>query len=196
MLFGVLRDKVAGVKIASSAVISKTANSNWSGVGKDSASLVYDSPETLRSVSSWTAQMLGHEEAVAIGETLRGEKVYTSQSYQQMEKEIEGYVMQLRAEQISPVAREMKKHALKKIEQQKSFSFSKEQKGAVDHLLSTCRLEVLTGQAGTEKTTVLKPVVEAYRQVGRKKLCQECFESRLTNCVCMPWRISMSRREK
>jgi nucleoside-triphosphatase THEP1 len=166
VLFGVLRDKVAGVKIAPSAVISKTVNSNWSRGRKASDSPVYDSPEALRSVSSWTAQVLGHEEAVAIGETLRGEKVYTSQSYQQMEQEIEGYVKQLRAEQISPVSREVKKHALKKIEQQKGFSFSKEQKGAVDHLLSSCRLEVLTGQAGTGKTTVLKPVVEAYRQAG------------------------------
>lgn len=143
---------------------------------------MYDSQEVLRSVSSWTAQMLGHQEVVAIGENLRGEKIYTSQDYQSLEKEIEGYVMQLKASHVSPVSSEMKEQALRKVEQGKGFSFSKEQKGAVDHLLSSCRLEVLTGLAGTGKTTVLKPVVEAYRQAGYE-IIGTSFQGKVANML-------------
>src|SRR3546814_8706891 len=46
------------------------------------------------------------------------------------------------------------------------FTFSEEQKTAIDYLLEPHALRVLTGKAGTGKTTILKPVVDAYKEAG------------------------------
>lgn len=174
VLYGALKDKVSGVKIASSAVLSKVVNdpvsmkspaqTPFSSVQRNTA--LYDSAEVLKSVSSWTAQVMSREETVEAGENIRGEKVYTSQEYHTLEKEAVGYIAQLKAGSVDVISASVRETALAKVEKTQGFAFSAEQKAAFDHLMSSRPIEVLTGRAGTGKTTVLKPVVEAYRQCG------------------------------
>lgn len=173
VLYGALKDKVSGVKIASSAVLSKVVNdpvsmkSSVRALSFSQGSIpVYDSAEVLKSVSSWTAQVMSREETVEAGENIRGEKVYTSQEYHTLEKEAVGYIAQLKAGSVDAISASVRETALAKVEKTQGFAFSSEQKAAFDHLMSSRPIEVLTGRAGTGKTTILKPVVEAYRQSG------------------------------
>jgi ATP-dependent exoDNAse (exonuclease V) alpha subunit len=60
----------------------------------------------------------------------------------------------------------VKEFAVLRAERRNGFSFSEEQRAAIDDLLQPDALRVLTGKAGTGKTTVLRPVVEAYEEAG------------------------------
>lgn len=58
------------------------------------------------------------------------------------------------------------KREVKRIEQTQGITFTKEQRAAIDHLMKKDRIQVVSGRAGTGKTTILKAVSDLYQKQG------------------------------
>lgn len=111
--------------------------------------------------------------SVHVGVDLEGQARYTSKDYQQAEDQALAYVNMLQEKRHSlPLSSALIQEKIGLIEQEltqknkQTFSFSGQQKQAVETLCSNSLLSVMIGRAGTGKTTTLRPVVEAHKEAG------------------------------
>jgi len=164
VLCGLLRMRVDWIGIP--LLIGRTANDNPIYEGKSfKANLQYE--EQLKDTAgSYTALLLGNPETVHLGPNARGEYVYTSEKYKEFEASLESTLLNLKEGKGEQIDEVLKNQVLAQVEAQEKISYSPEQRAAIDHLLSDQSIAVLLGRAGTGKTTVLKPVVQAYQQAG------------------------------
>jgi ATP-dependent exoDNAse (exonuclease V) alpha subunit len=162
-LYEILKAKVDGVSIPYIAIIGKTLNDNSI---YESKSIQFKKEDYVRTIDSFTAKILSEEHAIYLGENIKGQAFYTSHEMKQLETSIAETVDSLMQKNVSQIAEKYKLTAIEKIQKEQEIIFTEEQRGAIDHLLSNTAINVLTGKAGTGKSTVLMPVVEAYKQSG------------------------------
>lgn len=153
-----LNVEVDGIHV--SPEMLRTTNDNMSLKGE---ALKADFKET---VSSYAQHMLHREGVVEVGKNLRDEVIFTTKKAIELEKEAKEYVQHLSTSEGKVIFPFIKKKAISNAEKWNKFDFSDEQKQAIYYLLGSQQLLVLKGNAGTGKTTVLKPVVDAYKRVG------------------------------
>ncbi len=164
-LYAVLKAKVDGIPIPSIAIIGKTLNNNHI---YESKSITFDKGEYSKIIESFTAKILSQEHAIYLGENVKGQVFYTSKEMKNLETSIADNISVLKIRNVSSVNTKYILPSIRKIERQEKIQFSEEQLGAINHLLSNQAISVLTGKAGTGKSTVLKPVVEVYKKLGFK----------------------------
>ena len=93
--------------------------------------------------------------------------MFTSQEQRQRETATLNLIEQAAGNKAVGALRAKKiEQAIAKSEAKTGFVYSAEQRQAIEYLASGGQLKVLEGRAGTGKSTVLKPVVEAYQQAG------------------------------
>lgn len=160
-LYAVLKAKVDGISIPSIAIIGKTLNDNHI---YESKSIQFDKGDYSRTIESFTAKLLSQEHAIYLGENVKGQVFYTSHEMKELETSIAEKAEVLKERKVPSINEKYKFNSIEKIQKQEQIKFSEEQLGAIDHLLSNTAINVLTGKAGTGKSTVLKPVVEAYKR--------------------------------
>ncbi len=159
-LYNLLKSRLEGMKVSSDLL--KTANDNVNLALKEHE-LKADYEKVL---SEFTAQMFYLEEAVEVGKNLRNEAVFTTKQAIELEESVRASVEAIQASGGKEISHFVKKSAVSRAERRNGFSFSEEQRAAIDDLLQPGAIRVLTGKAGTGKTTVLRPVVEAYEEAG------------------------------
>jgi ATP-dependent exoDNAse (exonuclease V) alpha subunit len=162
-LYAILKAKVDGLEIPSIAIIGKTLNDNSI---YESKSIHFDKADYLRTIESFTAKLLSQEHTIYLGENVKGQAFYTSHEMKELETTLHKTLEVLKTKETSSIKEKYKLNSIEKIQKQEGITFSDEQRGALDHLLSNKAITVLTGKAGTGKSTVLKPVVEAYKKSG------------------------------
>jgi len=162
-LYAVLKAKVDGIEIPSIAIIGKTLNDNSL---YESKNIQFKKEDYVRTIDSFTAKILSEEHAIYLGENIKGQVFYTSHEMKKHETAISETVVLLKQRETHHIAEKHKFNSIEKIQNELEITFTQEQIGAIDHLLSNKAISVLTGKAGTGKSTVLKPVVEAYRKSG------------------------------
>jgi len=162
-LYRILKAKVDGLEIPSIAIIGKTLNDNHI---YESKSIQFDREDYSRTIESFTAQLLSQEHAIYLGENVKGQAFYTSKEMKNLETSIAEKIDILKSRKFDLIKERYKLSSIENIQKEEGILFSEEQRGAIDHLLSNTAISVLTGKAGTGKSTVLKPVVEAYKQSG------------------------------
>ncbi|AIL13878.1 hypothetical protein IM40_11045 (plasmid) [Candidatus Paracaedimonas acanthamoebae] len=162
-LYTVLKAKVDGIEIPSIAIIGKTLNDNSI---YESKSIQFKKDDYARTIDSFTAKILSQNHAIYLGENIKGQAFYTSHEMKELETSIAKTVDLLKQKSSSHIAEKYKFTAIDKIQKEQEIIFTEEQLGAIDHLLSKTAINVLTGKAGTGKSTVLQPVVEAYKKSG------------------------------
>ena len=162
-LYTVLKAKVDGLEIPSIAIIGKTLNDNHI---YESKSIHFDKAEYSRTIESFTAKLLSQEHAIYLGENVKGQVFYTSKEMKMLETTLHETLEVLKTKESFSIKENHKLNSIEQVQKQEGIIFSEEQLGAIDHLLSNKAITVLTGKAGTGKSTVLKPVVEAYKKSG------------------------------
>jgi len=162
-LYSVLKAKIDGIEIPSIAIIGKTLNDNHI---YESRSIHFDKDNYSRTIESFTAKILSQEHAIYLGDNIKGQAFYTSLEMKNLETSIADKIAILKTRTGSSINDKYKLSSIEHIQKQEGIIFSEEQRGAIDHLLSPETITVLTGKAGTGKSTVLKPVVEAYKRSG------------------------------
>ncbi|AIL13634.1 hypothetical protein IM40_09300 (plasmid) [Candidatus Paracaedimonas acanthamoebae] len=162
-LYAILKAKVDGIELPSIAMIGKTLNDNHL---YESKSIQFDKGDYSRTIESVTAKLLSQEHAIYLGENIKGQAFYTSLEMKNLETLIAEKVEILKAKETSFIKEKYKLISIERTQKEERITFSEEQLGAINHLLSNQAMSVLTGKAGTGKSTVLKPVVEAYKQSG------------------------------
>ncbi len=158
LLYGLLKTRLEGVEISSELL--KTANDNLTLKGE---ALRADYEQT---VSLFADQMLHHGCIVEVGKNLKDETIFTTQQAVELEESVNASVQYLKELRGKEIPYYLKDFAILTAESRNGFAFSEEQRTAIDYLLGSEGLRVLTGKAGTGKTTVLRPVVEAYKEAG------------------------------
>ncbi|OJX14342.1 MAG: hypothetical protein BGO77_05680 [Caedibacter sp. 37-49] len=164
-LYAVLKAKVDGIPIPSIAIIGKTLNDNHI---YESKSIHFDKGDYSNIIESFTAKLLSQNYAIYLGENVKGQVFYTSREMKELEISIIEKAEVLKSRTVSLVNEKYIFNSIDKIQKQEQIQFSEEQLGAINHLLVPKAISVLTGKAGTGKSTVLKPVVESYKKSGFK----------------------------
>ena len=162
-LYAVLKAKVDGIDLPKAAIIGKTLNDN---LLYESKSLQFDTHDYSRTIDRFTAQLLSQHTALYLGENVKGQTFYTSQEMKDLEITIAQTVDLLKQRKMLQISEKHKSNSIEKVQKQEGLTFSEEQREAIDHLLIPQAISVLTGKAGTGKSTVLKPVVDAYKRTG------------------------------
>ncbi len=162
-LYAVLKAKVDGIPIPSIAIIGKTLNDNDI---YESKSVEFKKSEYSKTIESFTAKILSQEHVIYLGENIKGQVFYTSQEMKDLETSIAEKAEVLKTRKVSSINEKYKLNSIEKFQKQERIQFSAEQLGAIDHLLTNKAISVLTGKAGTGKSTVLKPVVDTYKKSG------------------------------
>jgi ATP-dependent exoDNAse (exonuclease V) alpha subunit len=121
------------------------------------------------------------ERAIHLGVMTRhGEKLYTTKSLKDMEDRIVGLVDALHDKAYfgkPSIFHRLKERfippqnftsILEELEEGQGFQYSSQQKGVIEHLVQPSQIQVLSGRAGTGKSTVLKAVSEVYSKAGYK----------------------------
>ncbi len=162
-LYAVLKAKVDGIDLPKAAIIGKTLNDN---LLYESKSLQFDTHNYSRTIDRFTAQLLSQHTVLYLGENIKGQTFYTSQEMKDLETTIAQTVDLLKQRKMPQISEKHKSNSIEKVQNQERLIFSEEQRGAIDHLLIPQAISVLTGKAGTGKSTVLKPVVDAYKRTG------------------------------
>jgi hypothetical protein len=161
-LYSLLKTRLEGMEISPEMV--STANDNVHEtlrVGDESLK-----PQAQETVSAFASLLLEEGNAIEAGTTLKGASVFTTQQAIELEKSVKSVVQSLGSLKGKEISSDSKEAAIAHAETQNGFVFSEEQKQAIEYLVEPTALRVLTGKAGTGKTTVLKPVVDAYREAG------------------------------
>ena len=117
-------------------------------------------------VQLYTRDLLKDPEVQSLGENAKGIPIYTSAAYQQREQEIHDCLKDLQSRSGPSLEHALLEKAIDACQTGEGFIYSPEQRAAIDSFYDRAAVRMLTGQAGTGKTTVLKPVVEAYQQAG------------------------------
>ena len=112
------------------------------------------------------ARLLNTSSLVLLGQTGRGQALYTSQAYQQLEQGVIDDIKTLQQRSGQTLTAAQIQQAHDQGQAAESFAYSTEQSDALTFLLGPESLRILTGQAGTGKTTVLKPMVQAFQGQG------------------------------
>ncbi|MBP9691705.1 MAG: AAA family ATPase [Alphaproteobacteria bacterium] len=159
-LYNLLKSRLEGMKVSSDLL--KTANDNVNLALKEHE-LKADYEQTL---SGFAARMLYLEDTVEVGKNLRNEAVFTTKQALELEEGVTASIEGIQASGGKEISHFIKESAVSRAERRNGFSFSEEQRAAIDDLLQPGAIRVLTGKAGTGKTTVLRPVVEAYEEAG------------------------------
>ncbi len=162
-LYTVIKAKVEGISLPSIAIIGKTLNDNHI---YESKSIQFAKGDYSQTIESFTAQILSQNHAIYLGENIKGQAFYTSHEMKALETSIAETVDLLKQKNTPKITEKYKITSIEKIQKEQEITFTQEQGGAIDHLLSNKAISVLTGKAGTGKSTVLKPVVEAYKKAG------------------------------
>jgi len=157
-LYSLLKTHLEGIEV--SADMLKVANDN---VGLEGEELKADVKQT---VASFSGRLLEEENIVEVGKSLRNHIVFTTKEALKLEESVRESVQSLCTLKGKEISSSQKETALLVAEKENQFAFSEEQKKAIDYLLEPMALRVLTGKAGTGKTTILKPVVDAYKEAG------------------------------
>ena len=162
--YNLLKSRLEGMEISSEWV--KTANDNANLKVKEE-DLKADYEKTL---SGFATKILhgeeGSTEVVEVGKNLRDVIVFTTKQALELEESVSADVERMKSFEGKEIPHAVKEASVALAEQRNGFAFSEEQRAAIDYLLDPEGLRVLTGKAGTGKTTVLRPVVDAYREVG------------------------------
>ena len=119
-----------------------------------------------QTISSFLGFLLQGENVVAVGKSLKDEVVFTTKQLLDLEESVQKSIDHLCNLKGKEISSSIKYEAIARTESHNKFAFSEEQKQAINYLLEPDSLRVLTGKAGTGKTTILKPVVDAYRKAG------------------------------
>ncbi|MBX9621940.1 MAG: MobA/MobL family protein [Alphaproteobacteria bacterium] len=160
--YNLLKSRLEGMEISCEWV--KTANDNVNLKVKEE-DLKADYEKTL---SGFATKILHGEEGevVEVGKNLRDVIVFTTKQALELEESVSADVERMRSFKGKEIPHAVKEASVALAEQRNGFAFSEEQRAAIDYLLDPEGLRVLTGKAGTGKTTVLRPVVDAYREAG------------------------------
>jgi ATP-dependent exoDNAse (exonuclease V) alpha subunit len=145
VLFGILRARVLGHV------------SQVQGTGSDPREVTNIFVDALLQNAEFTA---------LIGETLSGEKAFTSVSYQAQEEHLTQLGDQLARRTSKELRQDQIQEALLQNAIQRGFELSDEQKEAANALCTGPDIRLLNGRAGTGKTTLLKVVADAYKAAG------------------------------
>ncbi|AIL13943.1 hypothetical protein IM40_11480 (plasmid) [Candidatus Paracaedimonas acanthamoebae] len=162
-LYAVLKAKVDGIDLPKAAIIGKTLNDN---LLYESKSLQFNTHDYSRTIDRFTAQLLSQHTALYLGENVKGQTFYTSQEMKDLETTIAQTVDLLKQRKMPQISEKHTSNSIEKVQKQEGLTFTQEQREAIDHLLIPQAISVLTGKAGTGKSTVLKPVVDAYQKTG------------------------------
>ncbi|MBY0501360.1 MAG: MobA/MobL family protein [Alphaproteobacteria bacterium] len=157
-LYSLLKTKLEGAEVTPEML--KVANDN---VGFKREELKSDVGQTT---TSFLNLLLRGEDIVAVGTSLKDETVFTTKQLLELEESVQKSVEYLCKVKGKEISSPLKENAIARTESNNKFPFSEEQKQAIDYLLESDSLRILTGKAGTGKTTILKPVVDAYREAG------------------------------
>jgi len=158
LLYSLLKTRLEGMEIAPKMLA--TANDPLGLRGEDLEA------EYNHTLIVYAQHMLHHESVVSVGKNLKDQAVFTTQQALDLEKNARASVQHLCVMEGKEIASPLKDKAIITAEKQNGFAFSEEQKEAIDYLLAPQALRVFKGNAGTGKTTVLRPVVEAYKEAG------------------------------
>ncbi len=157
-LYSLLKTHLGGIEVTSDMLNVANDNVNFKreefkvGIGQ--------------TTSSFLDLLLQKEDIVTVGKSLKDETVFTTKQILELEESVQKSVAYLCAVKGKEISSDLRKEAIARAENFTKFPFSEEQKQAIDYLLEPDSLRVLTGKAGTGKTTILKPVVDAYREAG------------------------------
>lgn len=153
------------------------------------SNVVAFSRQTVKSMkSAFLGSSLGaslgfsiRERAVSLGVlTKHGEKLYTTQSLKEKEDRIVGLVdtlhdkaflgkpsifHRLKETFVPPQSVET---VLGEMEERQGFRYSLEQRNVIENLIQPSQIQVLSGRAGTGKSTVLRGIADVYSKAGYK----------------------------
>lgn len=158
-----LQTSLMNAQLETQEVLPRMFNISNDNVSLSGKELEVDFDETVR---SYTHHLFRHESIVGLGKNLKDEAVFTTQKAVDLEQNTQAIVQHLCVSKGKKISSDIKQEAIINAEYQNRFDFSEEQKQAIDYLLESHQLRVLKGNAGTGKTTILKPVVDAYKQAG------------------------------
>ena len=158
-----LKTPLMNAQLETREVLPHMFNISNDNVGLSGEELKVDFDETVR---SYTHHLFCYESIVGLGKNLKDEAVFTTQKAIELEKNAKDVVQHLCLSKGKEISSEIKQDAIINAEHQNKFDFSEEQKQAIDYLLEPHQLRVLKGNAGTGKTTILKPMVDAYKEAG------------------------------
>ena len=158
-LFLSLKQALSEVKLPN--YIFKSANNN---IRFDSEEIKQELDDLLRDSVTY---VLKNDALVSLGESLFKHELFTSQEQRQRETATLKLIEQAAGNKAVGALHAKKiEQAIVKTEAKTGFTYSDEQRQAISYLTAGGQLKVLEGRAGTGKSTVLKPVVEAYQQAG------------------------------
>ena len=119
-----------------------------------------------QNIASWTDQAVQHDDIHTLGEDARSRALYTTHSYQRFETDLRACIERLTATNTRQPWRWLVNTSRRWTEKKLGFVYAAEQQQALHHLVQGPQLTMLTGRAGTGKSTVLKPLVRAYQLSG------------------------------
>ena len=149
------------------------------------SNIKFESDDVLRQLERnaelFLAKVIGGDYSlVSAGQSIVGESVYTSRERMEYERDTEARIVRMSGRDlIGHLDEKVVNKQLSICAREDGFvHYSEEQLAAIGELTSGGQLQVLRGRAGTGKTTVLKPVVRAYEEVGYRVIgCS--FQSRV-----------------
>jgi len=121
-------------------------------------------------VETLTEVLVAHEEIVALGPDIRDRLLYTAQSYQTRENEIQDLIEEVRLQTRTALSPKLVQESIARKEKKSGYPLSEDEKDAIGHLTARSAICVVLGRAGTGKTTMLEPVADAYRRAGYRVL--------------------------
>ena len=119
-------------------------------------------------VQAYTQDLLNDQDAniQRLGHNAKGVEIYACAADQQQEQDIRLCLETLKGRSASSFDLSLIHKATDYIEAREGLTYSEEQKSAIEAFYQPHAVRMLTGQAGTGKTSVLKPVVTAYQAAG------------------------------
>ncbi|MBM3611224.1 MAG: hypothetical protein FJX18_06890, partial [Alphaproteobacteria bacterium] len=116
------------------------------------------------------------------------DNLYTFKSIENKENRITQLVDDLSSKVMKPTLVQRSKEPIdiakevKGIEQSLTLTFTEEQRVAIDHLMKEDRIQVLSGRAGTGKTTLLRAVCDLYQKQGYQ-IMGTAFQGRVVEAL-------------
>lgn len=157
-LFGVIKGLLEGVE---PELLGKAANTNDVLEGR------HAQPELI---SRYAGRLLSGEGIVSLGSDVRSNALYVTKADQEREAQIRETLARLSARAAHGITSKRLQKVIGQVEKKEEIAYSEEQKEAIESLVSERSLTLLTGNAGTGKSTTLKVVAEAYKREGYRVL--------------------------